>query len=217
MQTRAPAARARVRRADTKTSEPRPQQARRGPSLRRSHWGESGRVAPCLPREGGPGRCRGRCPPQNESRTARRRWIQLGGEGEVSNDASGVAESSACSCMQKPRRMRHQHGVQRAACATSRARRPRISPSFLAHSGDVLDQRRELARAQGALSRAERRFPTWPIGDDGRVPRLPDCFRTPPKFGVGASSVSRALAKQDEAPLRNGGLCRLRVLTGERG
>jgi hypothetical protein len=34
----------------------------------------------------------------------------------------------------------------------------RISPLFLAHSGDVLDQRRELARAQAALSRAERRF-----------------------------------------------------------
>jgi hypothetical protein len=44
----------------------------------------------------------------------------------------------------------------------SRARRPRLSPSFLARSGDVLDQRRALARAQGALSRAERRFPTWP-------------------------------------------------------
>jgi predicted ATPase len=41
------------------------------------------------------------------------------------------------------------HGAQRAARATSRARRPRISPSFLAHSGDVLDQRRALARAQG--------------------------------------------------------------------
>src|SRR5436190_2232664 len=34
------------------------------------------------------------------------------------------------------------------------------------------------------------------------------------KFGVGASSVSRALAKQDDEPplRRNGGLCRLRVL-----
>jgi hypothetical protein len=152
MQTRAPAARARVRRADTKTSEPRPQQARRGPSLRRSHWGESGRVAPCLPREGGPGRCRGRCPPQNESRTARRRWIQLGGEGEVSNDASGVAESSACSCMQKPRRMRHQHGVQRAACATSRARRPRISPSFRRRSLTSAVRWRELKGRSPGLS-----------------------------------------------------------------
>lgn len=47
--------------------------------------------------------------------------------------------------------MLHQHGVQLAARATNRsqARRPRISPLFLAHSGDVLDQRRELARAQG--------------------------------------------------------------------
>ena len=51
--------------------------------------------------------------------------------------------------------MLQQHSVQRAARATNRsqARRPRVSPSFLAHSGDVLDQRRELARAQGALSR----------------------------------------------------------------
>ena len=30
--------------------------------------------------------------------------------------------------------------------------------SVFVHAGDVLDQRRELARAQGALSRAERRF-----------------------------------------------------------
>ena len=36
--------------------------------------------------------------------------------------------------------MLHQHGVQLAARATNRsqARRPRISPLFLAHSGDVL-------------------------------------------------------------------------------
>jgi hypothetical protein len=72
--------------------------------------------------------------------------------------------------------MLHQHGVQLAARATNRsqARRPRISPSFLAHSGDVLDQRRALARTQGALSRAERRFLPRGPGDDGRVPRLSD-------------------------------------------
>src|ERR1019366_4666459 len=52
------------------------------------------------PREGGPGRCRWRCPPQNESRTARRCWIRL--RGEVSIAVSGVAESSACSWKQKP-------------------------------------------------------------------------------------------------------------------
>ena len=46
--------------------------------------------------------------------------------------------------------MLHQHGVQLAARATNRSQaRPRISPSFLAQLGDVLDQRRELARAQG--------------------------------------------------------------------
>ena len=56
--------------------------------------------------------------------------------------------------------MLHEHGVQLATRATNRsqARGPRISPLFLAHSGEVLDQRRELARAQAALSRAERRF-----------------------------------------------------------
>lgn len=72
--------------------------------------------------------------------------------------------------------MLHQHGVQLAARATNRsqARRPRISPSFLAHSGDVLDQRGELARTRGALSRAERRFLPRGPGDDGRVPRLSD-------------------------------------------
>ena len=116
--------------------------------------------------------------------------------------------------MQKPRRMRHRHGVQQAARAIGRARRPQISPSFLAHSGDVLDQRRSLARAKGWLSLAERRFPTWPVGDDGR----PEAARLLPnaaaKFGISASSVSRTLAKQDdEASLRrNGGRCRLRVL-----
>src|SRR5205814_3496924 len=64
-----------------------------------------------------------------------------------------------------------------------------------------------LARAQGALSRAERRFRHVAIGDDRRAPRLPDCFRALPKFGVGASSVSRALAKQDDEapPLRRTG------------
>ena len=106
------------------------------------------------------------------------------------------------SCMQEPRPMLHQHGVQRAARATGRARRPRISPSLLAHSGDVLDQRRALARAQGALSRAERRFPTWPrrrwSGPEA-AGLLPNAAA---KFGVGASSVSRALAKQDgDAPM----------------
>jgi hypothetical protein len=64
---------------------------------------------------------------------------------------SGQPKVTASSCMQKPRRMRHQHGVQRVARAISRARRPQIGPSFLVHSGDVLDQRRALARAQGAL------------------------------------------------------------------
>jgi hypothetical protein len=85
----------------------------------------------------------------------------------------------------------------------------------------LLDQRRALARAQGALSGAERRFPTWPI--DRRRWSGPEAAGLLPnaaaKFGVGASSVSRVLAKQDdEAPLRrNGGLCRLRVLMDECG
>jgi hypothetical protein len=106
----------------------------------------------------------------------------------------GAGESSACSCMQEPRPMHHQHGVQLAARGPNRsqARRPRISPLFLAHSGDVLDQRRALARAQGALSRAERRFPTSPTGDDGPVPRPPDCFRTPPPSSELARPASPA-------------------------
>ena len=74
------------------------------------------------------------------------------------------------------------------------------------HDEDVLDQRRELARAQGALSRAERRFPTWPIGDDGRVPRLPDCSRTPPPSSALARPASPApSSKQDDEPLRRNG------------
>jgi hypothetical protein len=113
--------------------------------------------------------------------------------------SSGVAPIG---CMQKPRRMRHQHGVQRAARATSRARRPRISRSCLAHSGDVLDQHRALARAQGALCRAERRFPMWPRRR-WSGPEAPGLLtNAAAKFGVGASSVSRALAKHDdEAPV----------------
>ena len=119
--------------------------------------------------------------------------------------------------------MLHQHSVQLAtarATARSQARQPRISRSFLAHSGDVLDQRRELARAQGALSRAERRFlsrahtPRWSGPEAAGL--LPNAAA---KVGDGASSVSRALAKQnDESPLcRNGGLCRLRVVMDECG
>ena len=61
------------------------------------------------------GRC-DRCP--SASRTA------------ASKPAYGEGEGAESACMQKPRRMRHQHGVERAACATSRARRPRApSPS----------------------------------------------------------------------------------------
>ena len=97
--------------------------------------------------------------------------------------------------------MLHRRGVQLAARATNRSQalRPRISPSFLALSGDVLDQRRALARAQGALSRAERRFPTWP--PRRRRPGLEAAgllSNAAAKVGVGASSVSRALAQQDD-------------------
>ena len=124
-------------------------------------------------------------------------------EGEVRAPAVGVDDS-----------------VQRAGRATSRARRPRISPWFLAYSGDVLDQRRALARAQGPLSRAERRFPTWlrrRWSGSEAAGLLPNAAA---KFGVGASSVSRALepSKTTRPPLRrNGGRCRLRVLMDECG
>jgi hypothetical protein len=131
-----------------------------------------------------------------------RRGARVSSAAVVSKSLSMCKETAGSSCMQKLRRMRHQHGVQRAARVTSRARRPRISPSFLAHSGDVLGQRRALARAQAALSRAERRFPTWPRrrwSGPEVAGLLPNAAA---KFGVGASSVSRALAKpDDEAPV----------------
>ena len=72
----------------------------------------------------------------------------------------------------------------------SARRSSRIEETFL--TGVV--RWRELKRRAQGLSVD---FPRGP-GDDGRVPRLPDCLRTPlPKFGVDASSVSRALAEQD--------------------
>ena len=58
-------------------------------------------------------------------------------------------------------------------------------PLFVAHSADVLDQRRESARAERARSRAERRF--LPRGPWRRSsgPRLTDCFRTlPPRSAM---------------------------------
>ena len=101
--------------------------------------------------------------------------------------------------------MLHQHGVQLAARATNRsqARWPRISPCSSRIQETFLDQRRELARAQAALSRAERRFlPRWPKGDDGRVEAAGLLPNAAAKVGDGGSSVSRALAVQDdEAPV----------------
>src|SRR3954454_1147293 len=125
----------------------------------------------------------------------------------VSKSLSMWTETAESSCMQKARRTRHQHGVQRAARATSRARRPRISPSSLAHSGDVLEQRRPLGESsRGVLpgrassSHVARRRRWLGPGAAGLLPN------TAAKFGVGGSSGSRALAKQDdEAPLRRNG------------
>jgi hypothetical protein len=109
--------------------------------------------------------------------------------------------------------MLHQHGVQRAARATDRsqARRPRISPSFLARSGDVLDHAVSWRELKGRSPGLSVDLPRGPYRRRWSGPEaaglLPNAAA---KFGVGASSVSRALAKQDdEAPLRNGGLCRL--------
>jgi hypothetical protein len=75
----------------------------------------------------------------------------------------------------------------------------RGSAPFLAHTGDVLDQRRELARAQGALSRAERRFlPRGPwatmVGPEA-AGLLPNAAA---KVGDRGSRVFPALAKQDD-------------------
>ena len=122
--------------------------------------------------------------------------------------------------------MLHQHSVQVTARATARsqARQPRISRSFLAHSGDVRHQRRELARAQGALSRAERRFLSRApystmVGSRGPSPASER--RRQGLCDYRASSVSRALAKQNlsQSPLCRParGLCRLRVVMDECG
>jgi hypothetical protein len=165
----------------------------------------------CLAEQGG-------MPVATRKHDSRERWIRSGAA--LSSGRRFAVKTALGSCMQKPRWMRHQHAAQRAARATSRARRPRISPSFLAHSGDVLDQRRALARAQGVLSRAERRFPTWRIGDDGRAPRLPDCFRTPPPSSVLVRPASPAPSpsKTMRPPVTSyGGRCRLRVLMDECG
>jgi hypothetical protein len=51
----------------TRAAAGRPQQARRGPSLLRSHSGESGRVVPCFPRFPGLSLTTGRCSSGNES------------------------------------------------------------------------------------------------------------------------------------------------------
>jgi hypothetical protein len=53
----------------------RPQQARRGPSLGRSHLGERGRVAPCSPRKGGPIRADTRRAGQHQSRHGARQRV----------------------------------------------------------------------------------------------------------------------------------------------
>jgi hypothetical protein len=120
----------------------------------------------------------------------------------ISKSSSMCTETAGISCMQNPRR--NASPARRAAGAGATSRECRGSaprPSRI--SGDVLDQRRALARAQGALSLAERRLPTWPIGDDGRVPRLPDCFRALPPSSALARPAAHAPSpsKNDEAPV----------------
>ena len=99
--------------------------------------------------------------------------------------------------------MLHQHGVQLAARATSRARRPLISPSFLAVQETFLTSAvswRELKGRSPGLSVdfshvAHRR--RWSGPEAAGL--LPNAAA---KVGVGASSVSRAVAKEDdEAPV----------------
>ena len=108
----------------------------------------------------------------------------------------GCVTSTACSWPPvRPTAAKH-------AGRGSAPRSSRIQETFLTSAVS----RREL---KGTLSRAERRFPTWPIGDYGRVPRLPDCFRTPPPRSAMALPASPAPSpsKTTRPPLRrNGGL-----------
>ena len=117
--------------------------------------------------------------------------------------------------------MLHQHSVQLAARATaakhasrgSAARSSRIQETFLT---SAVSWRGLKGRSPGLsvdFSHVAHR-PRWSGPEAAGL--LPNAAA---KVGDGASSVSRALAKQnDESPLcRNGGLCRLRVVMDECG
>jgi len=69
--------------------------------------------------------------------------------------------------------MLHQHGVQLAAHATNRiqARRPRISAVPRAFRRRSWPARWVGESSRGAIPGWASISPTWPMGDDGRIPR----------------------------------------------
>jgi hypothetical protein len=87
-------------------------------------------------------------------------------------------------------------------CVTSTARSglPCDQPStqganqalVVAHSGDVLDQRRALVKSSRGALPGRASISRSRIGDDRRVPRLPDCHQTPPPSSVLARPASPA-------------------------
>ncbi len=128
----------------------------------------------CLVEQGG-------MPVATRKHDSRERWIRWGAA--LSSGRRFAVKTALGSCLQKPRRMRHLYGAAGRPC--DRARRPRISLSFLAHSGDVVASAVRWRELKGRSPVwAERRFATWPVGHDGRGSRLPDCFRTPPRSSV---------------------------------
>jgi hypothetical protein len=180
--------------------------------------GKRGRHAPRFPRAAGL-RIRRRRMLVDERKQIGVALPILTESGSLVREYSGARHSSPCvhaEASADPSAARQAAGRPCAQPSTPAADQPLVPRAFRRR----LDQRRAVARAQGALSQAERRFPTWPIGDDGRVPRLPDCFRTPPPSSALARAASPAPSpsKTTRPPLRrNGGRCRLRVLMDECG
>ena len=137
----------------------------------------------CVAEQGG-------MPVASRKHDSRERWIQSEQHSQVGGDSRlRLPLVRACRSL--------------GGCVTSTAfSGPPVRPAEHAGRGSALVprafRRRSLTSAvrrrelKGALSRAERRFPMWPIGDDARVPRLPDCLRTPSPSSVLARPASPA-------------------------